>query len=125
MILWCTVLPLTKAEQSAAGEPDDCLVLLHVPGDRDLICAERMACSLQISSAEGDVLAGLIPSEGPTAIAARRGSSVETIRTYEKSMRQKLDCHSRAALVATAWRTLATIPRPAGAYGHQHWSAYH
>lgn len=117
-IVWCTVLPLTGAEQSAAGEPHDCLVLLHVPGDRDLICAERVARSLQISPAEGDVLAGLMRGEGPAATAARRGSSVETVRAYEKSMRQKLGCHSRAALVATAWRTLAAIPRPAGAYGH-------
>lgn len=119
-IVWCTVLPLTEAEQSAAGEPHDCLVLLHVPGDRDLIRAERVARSLQISFAEGDVLAGLMRGERPAAIAARRDCSVETVRACEKSMRQKLDCHSRAALVATAWRTLAAIPRPAVAYGHDH-----
>lgn len=119
-IVWCTVLPLTRAEQSVAGEPHDCLVLLHVPGDRDLIRADRVARSFQISPAEGDVLAGLMRGEGPAAIAARRGCSVETIRAYEKSMRQKLDCHGRAALVATAWRTLAAIPRPSVARGHDH-----
>lgn len=119
-IVWCTVLPLTQAEQSVAGEPHDCLVLLHVPGDRDLIRAERVARSLQISPAEGDVLAGLMRGEAPAAIAARRDCSVETVRAYEKSMRQKLDCHSRAALVATAWRTLAAIPSPVGLYGHDH-----
>lgn len=117
-IVCCTVLPLTQAGQSVAGEPYDCLVLLHVPGDRDLIRAERVARSLQISPAEGDVLAGLMRGESPATIAARRGSSVETVRAYEKSMRQKLDCHSRAALVAKAWRTLAAIPSPAGQFGH-------
>lgn len=118
--VWCTVLPLTQEERSVAGEPHDCLVLLHVPGDRDLICAERVARSLQISPAEGDVLAGLMGGEGPAAIAARRDCSVETVRAYEKSMRQKLDCHGRAALVAMAWRTLAAIPRPSVARGHDH-----
>lgn len=107
---WCTVLPLPQGGESAAGEPHDCLIVLHVPGDRDLLDADRVTRSLAVSPAEGDVLAGLMRGEDIVAIARRRGVTTETIRSYEKALRMKLDCHSRAALVARGWSTLATIP---------------
>lgn len=107
---WGAVIPLDLDHSGNGFVETFYLLVLARPGADDDVQWRQLQRRLPISRTEADVLARLMRAEDPPAIAEARGSTLETIRGYEKSLRTKLGCHSRAELVAEGWRTVAAIP---------------
>lgn len=107
---WGTVIPIGHDLHGTGTIQMLYLLVLARPGSDADVSWRQLEQRLPISRTEADVLARLMRAEDPPAIAEARGSTLETIRGYEKSLRAKLDCHSRAELVAKGWRTVAAIP---------------
>lgn len=108
--VWGTVIPIGHDLHGTGTIQTLYLLVLALPGSDADVSWRQLEQRLPISRTEADVLARLMRAEDPPAIAEARGSTLETIRGYEKSLRTKLDCHSRAELVAKGWRTVAAIP---------------
>lgn len=108
--VWGIVIPIGHDFHGAGTIQTLYLLVLARPGSDADVSWRQLEQRLPISRTEADVLARLMRAEDPPAIAEARGSTLETIRGYEKSLRTKLDCHSRAELVAKGWRTVAAIP---------------
>lgn len=114
--VWGTVIPIEHDLHGTGTIQTLYLLVLARPGSDADVSWRQLEQRLPISRTEADVLARLMRAEDPPAIADARGSTLETIRGYEKSLRTKLDCHSRAELVAEGWRTVAAIPSLGAAY---------
>lgn len=108
--VWGTVIPIGHDLHGTGTIQTLYLLVLARPGSDADVSWRQLEQRLPISRTEADVLARLMRAEDPRSIAEARGSTLETIRGYEKSLRAKLDCHSRAELVAKGWRTVAAIP---------------
>lgn len=108
--VWGAIIPLEHDRHGTGQVETLYLLVLARPGTDADVQWRQLQRRLPISRTEADVLARLMRAEDPPAIADARGSTLETIRGYEKSLRAKLGCHSRAELVAKGWSTLATIP---------------
>lgn len=107
---WCIVIPVHEPATHTSPHAPAVALVLQRRGTGVGVDPQRLVRRLGLSPAEGDVLAGLMQGKDLPAIAARRGSALETIRGYVKSARRKLHCHSQAALVSAGWRALAVIP---------------
>lgn len=118
-LAWGAVIPLDLDHGGNGFVETLYLLVLARPGADADVQWRQLQRRLPISRTEADVLARLMRAEDPPAIAEARGSTLETIRGYEKSLRTKLGCHSRAELVAEGWRTVATIPAVAGSSGQR------
>ena len=116
---WAVVIPVDHDWPGSGNSQRMYVLLVARPGADDDIDRRQLERRLPISPTEADVLARLMRAESPPAIADARGSTLETIRSYEKSLRTKLGCHGRAELVAQGWRTVAAIPGAleSGAFG--------
>lgn len=108
--LSCVVLPIDGIDVSAEAAEQIASVVLWPENQGIPFGPERLARHLGLSPAEGDVVYGLMSGEHLPAIAERRGSTVETIRTYVKSAQRKLGCHSQVELVNRGWRTITIVP---------------
>lgn len=108
--VWAAILPLEHDHHGTGQVGTLYLLVIARAGTDNNVDWRLLHERLPISRTEADILTRLMRSEDPLSIAQARGSKLETIRGYEKSLRTKLDCHSRAELVAQGWRTIAVIP---------------
>lgn len=108
--VWCVVIPLhAPGEGEESAQPTAALLLQRSDAPVG-VEPRQLVDRLHLSRAEAEVVAGLMHGDNLPAIAARRGTKVETIRGYLKSARRKLGCHTQSELVTRGWRAIAVIP---------------
>jgi len=113
-VLEITVLP--KPCGGLQGEsPDERIVMLRDARGPATVDLHYLRRRLGLTRAESEVLGHLMLGRDVDGVAEARGCTVETIRSYLKSLRAKLACHTQAQLVALGWRAIAFCPtRPPG-----------
>lgn len=111
--LECTVLVLDAdlAEQGTPLGEAERLVLLRHCGAPPEVDSYYLRHRFGLTPTEAAVLAALMEGHDLERIATDRGSTLQTVRTYVKSLRRKLDCRRQAEVVAKAWRAvLGMVP---------------
>lgn len=93
------------------------VVVIRETGEPPLVDVRYLRYRFGLTQCEAQVLARLMMGEGLEKIAADRGSKLETIRSYVKGLLSKLQCHSRAQLVARAWHAAMMIGTAASLNG--------
>ena len=88
----------------------DRLILLRDAQRPAVVDRHYLRRRFHLTPTEADVLARLLLGETWTAIADARGSTLETIRSYLKELRKKLNCTNQAQLVSTGWRGIGFTP---------------
>lgn len=113
--LSCIVMPLELPLITSSGNHALRAVVLFQPDQVGSIDRQYLQSRFEITRTEADILALLMEGLLIEAVAARRHSTVNTIRSYMKSLRQKMDCHTQAQLVAKGWRNMLFASRPPSA----------
>lgn len=108
--VWCVVIPLHVPGEGVESTQPTAALLLQRSDAPAAVEPRQLVERLHLSRAEAEVVAGLMHGENLPMIAARRGTTVETIRGYLKSARRKLGCHTQSELVTRGWRAIAVIP---------------
>ncbi len=113
--LECIVLAVSEETQLATAgagsrRTDERYVLLREAGTEPIIDTHYLRRCLRITPVQADIVGRLMIGESLCDIAAARGSTLETVRSYLKHINQQLGCHSQGQLIAFAWRAIGFIP---------------
>ncbi|MCP1674414.1 DNA-binding CsgD family transcriptional regulator [Natronocella acetinitrilica] len=105
-------LELTVLPFEGNGVPEGLrLVLCRRTGEASSIDRRYLRRRFRITPGEADVLAHLLDGRTLAEIAAARGSTIGTIRSYVKQLRRKLHCSNQAQLVSLGWQAIG-LHRP-------------
>jgi DNA-binding CsgD family transcriptional regulator len=107
----CTAMDQPGDPRSiGSGDASLRLVILRSLSEPVSVDARHLRLRLGLTPTKADVLARLMAGACLTEIAEARGSTLETIRSYVKSLQKDLGCHSQAQLVTEGWQSIAVVP---------------